>query len=297
MGKYNFETADFNSELWEQLRGAYGNIQEDIAPLMADTPEVPDNEKTLSPYASFESDYMIAFDNILQQLSHQMSFYNASYIALPYLANAFNYWYEKDDFVMQVLFLVNTGVIVSTDNEDNHQYNNDITDTIPENIMESYNQSILFFKEKAEELLINRLDMLKQFEPDIVSYICISLLALVGKREHSFVLLLENFSQCPVVCENCGFFLEEIELDNDIENPEINEELNSMITPAPPVIGEWDKKSLDNTYMWLSNVLHIAGNDYDAKKLSYFYGTFTCPECDTKSGPVIDVCMKALMEC
>ncbi|MCX4326741.1 MAG: hypothetical protein OSJ45_05530 [Lachnospiraceae bacterium] len=295
MGKYNFETADFNSELWEQLRGAYGNIQEDIAPLMVDNPEVPEDEKTLNPYMSYKSDYMIAFDNVCNQLWHQMSFYDASYIAMPYLAKAFNYWYEKNDFIMQVLFLINAGIIVSTDNKYNDIYNN-IKDTIPENIMESYNQSILFFKEKAEELLTNKLDMLKQFKPDTVSYICISLLAFVGKREHSFILLLENFSQCPVICGNCDFFLEDIDLDNDIEDQEISEELNSLITPAPSVIGRWDRKSLDNTYIWLSNVLHIAGSCHDVKKLSYFYGTFTCPGCGTKSSPVIDVCMKALME-
>ena len=49
---YNiFETIDFNSDLWDKLHGAYGNILEDIMPLAVKEPEVPENEK------SFDSDY------------------------------------------------------------------------------------------------------------------------------------------------------------------------------------------------------------------------------------------------
>ena len=67
-----FKTIDFNSDLWDKLHGAYGNILEDIKSLAVKEPEVPESEKSL--YTSFESDYMIAFDNICCTLSHQMSF-------------------------------------------------------------------------------------------------------------------------------------------------------------------------------------------------------------------------------
>lgn len=224
-----------------------------------------------------------------------MTFYDASYIVLPYLVKAFNYWYEKDDFAMQVLFLVNTGIIVSTDNPFSNPYSEDIIKNIPESLMESYHKSILFFKEKAEELLLNKLDLLKQYSLDDISYICVSLLAFTGEREHSFAFLLGNFSSCLLFCEKCGFFLEDIELHYDIKSNE--EELNKIITPAESVIGKWDKKSLGNTYIWLSNVLHLMGNDFDVKKLSYFYGTFTCPECGAKVKPAIDLYIKALNEC
>ncbi|MDE6615775.1 MAG: hypothetical protein K2K35_04355, partial [Lachnospiraceae bacterium] len=249
-------------------------------------------------YTSFESDYMAAFDNICCTLSHQMSFYPASYIALPYLANAFDYWYEKDDFIMQVIFLLNIGIIVSTDIEYNTEYYRDIKESLPGSVTESYQDSLLFFKEKAKELLLNKLDMLKQpglFKPIDLTYICISLLGLIGKREHAFVLLLGNFDQCIISCKNCGLYTEDIELDGDYMKNTIPA-LNSLITPASPVTGQWDKKSFDNTYIWLTNVLQLLGNNNDAAKLSYFYGTFNCPECGEKTGPVIDLYMAALSE-
>lgn len=288
---YNkFETIDFNSDLWDKLHGAYGNILEDIKPLTVKEPEVPETEKKLD--ISFESDYMIGLDNIYCTLSHQMSFYPASYIALPYLANAFNYWYEKDDFMMQVIFLLNVGIIVSTDIEYNTKYYSGIKDNLPAGVMDSYQESILFFSEKAKELLLNKLDLLKQFQPVDITYICTAFVALIGKREHAFALLLGNFDQCLIYCKNCGLYTEDIELGYDMED----EELNSLITPASPVTGQWDKKSFDNTYVWLSNVLQLLGNDNDADRLSYFYGTFNCPECGAKPGPVIDLYMLALLE-
>lgn len=86
----------------------------------------------------------------------------------------------------------------------------------------------------------------------------------------------------------------EDELDGDYTNCIEDEALNSLITPAGLVTGQWDRKSFDNTYVWLSNVLQLLGNDNDAAKLSYFYGTFNCPECGAKDGPVIDLYMRAL---
>lgn len=291
---YNvFETVDFNSDLWDKLHGAYGNVLEDITPLAVNEPEVPENEKSF--YADYESDYMVAFDNICCTLYHQMSFYPASYIALPYLANAFNYWYQKDDFIMQLLFLNNIGIIVSTDITYNTEYYSDIKENLPARVMESYQESILFFKEKAKELLLNKLDMFRQFRQIDITYILISLLAFIGKREHAFVLLLGNFDQCIISCKNCGLYTEDIELDNDYMKNTV-QALDSLITPASPVTGQWDKKSFDNTYVWLSNVLQLLGNDNDAAKLSYFYGTFNCPDCGAKSGPVIDLYMRALSE-
>lgn len=290
----NMEMANFNSKLWEQLRGAYGNVKEDVVPLMVQEPYVPENEKSL--YANYKCEYMVAFDNIFHQLSHQLSFYNASYIVLPYLAKAFDYWYEKDDFGMQVLFLMNVGTIVCTDNPSNNPDSARVIKNIPKNLMESYNKSILFFKEKAEEILLNKLELLKPLlRSDDISYTLVSFMAFLGKREYTFVCFLGSFSNCLLFCEKCGFFSEDIELDYDIDGG--IEELNSIITPAESVIGKWDKKSLDNTYIWLSNALHLTGCDFDVQKLSYFYGTFTCPKCGAKAKPAIDLYIKALNEC
>ncbi len=56
------------------------------------------------------------------------------------------------------------------------------------------------------------------------------------------------------------------------------------IEPAESVIGKWDGKSYDNTYLWFSNLVHSLGVE-DEWKISYYYGTYTCPECGNK-GPL-----------
>lgn len=92
----HIETASLNSELWDIYKGAYGNITEDLKGLLIPEPDVPENEKSFD--VSGDSDYMISFDNIWQQLGHQMSFYPALYLALPYLTKIYSYWRGKDDF-------------------------------------------------------------------------------------------------------------------------------------------------------------------------------------------------------
>ena len=68
---------DFNSPLWEIYKGAYGSVKEDIIALTS--------EKQLFYKKNENSDYYIAFENLFENLSHQMSFYNATYITLPYI--------------------------------------------------------------------------------------------------------------------------------------------------------------------------------------------------------------------
>ena len=90
---------DFHSHLWETYTGAYGNVKDDIVILT--------NEKQLFYKKNECSEYHIAFDNLFENLSHQMSFYNATYIALPYIIKLLeeyqnHFWEQSCDWSSDV---------------------------------------------------------------------------------------------------------------------------------------------------------------------------------------------------
>lgn len=66
----NITKADLSSNLWEIYMGAYGSILDEITILAKDIPHTEEENK------QFET----AFDNLCENLWHQMSFYNASYL-------------------------------------------------------------------------------------------------------------------------------------------------------------------------------------------------------------------------
>ena len=113
------------------------------------------------------------------------------------------------------------------------------------------------------------------------------------------MLFLGHFNLCSIACPDC------IDLDNNFEMTYkfdwhiIGEESvckpPKEIQPAPSVIGQWDQKSYDNDYVWLSNLLYLLGNDKNAKKLSYYYGTFTCPNCG-KTSIVMDLAKRTMIQ-
>jgi len=285
---------DFNSDLWEKFRGAYGNIKDDLSELFNIDADIPENEKAFYIHKAPESNYRIAFDNICAQLMHQGSFYSALYIAMPYLVKIYEYWLEKNDFDWQVLYLTNIGLFIATDNSYNHQYDGMSLDDIDENIRISYIKSIDIIKKRAEEFILKNIEKLKKFDRLALCDICIGLLAIVGDREDAFVLDFCHWDICDLFCNNCKYIEHEenIELDSDIGT----DYLSSIIIPADSVIGQWDKKTFDNTYVWLSNLLYILGDKKAAEKLSYYFGTYICPECGYKSSPVIKLIMRSMCD-
>ena len=47
------------------------------------------------------------------------------------------------------------------------------------------------------------------------------------------------------------------------------------------MLGKWDGKSYEDTYLWFSNLAHELGVE-DEWKIPYYYGTYTCPECGSR---------------
>ena len=92
------------------------------------------------------------------------------------------------------------------------------------------------------------------------------------------VLTMSCWDECFMICDNCEYYEEELVLSD--------EEEKEKITPAE--IPEWDGSSYEDSWLWISNLLRRLGARNELEILSYFYGTYTCPECGTK-GKVPDL--------
>lgn len=301
MEEYHFDLQidclGFDSDLWEVFRGAYGTIKEDLLALLEADPNIAEEEKRIYMDKMPESAYRIAFDNICEQLIHQCSFYSALYLAIPYLVHQYAYWYNKNDLQCQILYLTYIGIMLSTDNFYNIDQEKKLKD-VPQNILNHYQKSVEWIKERAKEFLNENLKKWNQSNHFKLSAIeaeelGTGLLGILGDRETAFLLLLYAWGSYSAFCKNCGYFDEDIELNNLDE--EEAEQLYSKIIPADSAIGKWNFRDYRDSYIWLSNVLFLFGNKEAAEKLSYYYGTYTCPNCGKKDKPIVKLMMLGLL--
>lgn len=259
---------DFHSHLWEIYRGAYGNVKDDIMILT--------NEKQLFYKKNEHSEYYIAFDNLFENLSHQMSFYNATYIALPYIVKLLEEY--QNEFWEQYYIISKVGFCIATDIPENHTIHYDIE----QNILDSYTESITILQQKTKEFLFENINILKQLTPYEISEFCTSILAILGDRYIAYILTLSSWDTFYILCNNCEY------CNEDLSYSFSNKTELKQITPAELKIEQWDKCSFDDTFLWLSYVLSILGDKKSVKILRYYYGTYTCPRCG-KQKKVIDL--------
>lgn len=217
-----------------------------------------------------------------------MSFYNATYLAIPYLAKYLDSEKVQGNIEMQIKLYELIGIILATDGSSNggkesveetmQRYEESI-ESITE-VIESYEESIELVKEKAKTFLRSNMEELSAKEFGTFSKFSIAILAILGDRELAWILILSACNDCYVLCPKCEYCDEDLAIDNKA--------IDEKIVAAKSVIGKWDGKSYEDTYLWFTNVLHNLGDEETIKALSYYYGTFTCPECGHK-GIVIDL--------
>ncbi|MCI8881633.1 MAG: hypothetical protein HFH43_01050 [Lachnospiraceae bacterium] len=287
---------EFPSDLWQVFRGAYGDVREDVAFLFCPKDLLPEMQKLRRLDFEDKDAEQINFDNLCENLSHQLSFYSATYLVMPYFLLFYEKKRKEQDFQWQMKVLENAGSILSTDFPENTGG----TDGISADILESYQLSIELFRERAKEFLRENMETLKQQDPIELLYFCTGLLALFGNAEDAFQMLVGSWEQAPVACLNCGYFDEEMEADGFYEEMEDGGEepegsccgpvVKERVTPAASVLGQWDGEDFENTYLWFSNLAHELGME-GAWKIPYYYGTYTCPECGSK-GPLMDLVKK-----
>lgn len=280
---------EFSSDLWKVFRGAYGDVREDVAFLFCPKDLMPEMQKLRRLDFEEKEEEQINFDNLCENLSHQLSFYDATYLVIPYFLLLFEKKRKEQDFQWQMQILENAGIILSTD----FPANNGKKDGLSKDILESYQLSIELFRERAKEFLREHMGILKQEDPTELQYFCTGLLALFGNPEEAFQMIIGSWEQAPVACLSCGYFDEEMEMEGFYDAGESGGEepeaegsnggpaVKKRVTPAASVLGKWDGEDFEDTYLWFSNLAHDLGMEGEWK-IPYYYGTYTCPECGSK---------------
>jgi len=308
MSNFNFkkmEGADrelklvpLDSELWEVYRGAYGNVAYDVKLLTGEEKEFDDWDMALverrqsrqGKEEDMEDTEKIAMENLMEQLCHQMSFYEATYLAMPYLVRILEKKQEEDDVEGQMAFITHMGFLVGTD-VPNEIYKNIAESEVADEIMENYCLSLLKLQEITKNFLEKHLEEIRQISNDSYekeAFLNSVFAVLSSDRKAAFTFFMSYNDCLYAICPSCGDCNENMEVD--IDNESDIEFLNSCITPAPSVLGKWDKSSLEDDYVWFSNLLAMAKFDKLLKILPYYYGTYKCSECGNET-PMMD-CMK-----
>lgn len=117
------------------------------------------------------------------------------------------------------------------------------------------------------------MELLNQMSSTEKSEFCTSILAILGDKYFAYILILSAWDIFYILCDNCEYCDEELSFSFS------NKQELSQITPATYQLNEWDNISFNDTFVWLSNVLSILGEEHLIKILSYYCGTYTCPRC------------------
>ncbi len=251
---------DLDSQLWGMYRGAYGIIWDEIDILA----------KVINGEAVEQEQFEDAFENLCETLWHQMSFYEASYLAIPYMLKFLEQKIKQKDFDWQLRLFSEMGMIVAFDIPRNHYGK-----AVEQELVDNYNKCVQVLAELEKQFIMEYFDRIKELGWNEKSYFYTSALAVLDDREAAFVLTSLMFNEVYVVCGACGEYNERM--------PMISDGVIEEIRPAEAVIGKWDGRSLDDTYVWYSNFLHLLGDEAAVNALSYYYGTYSCPECGEKS--------------
>ena len=262
-----------DSQLWDEFRGAYGNVSEEVKIVMGYCKDIAPQQKLRRLEPDRKSDYEIAFDNLCENLWHQMSFYPATYLALPYLVCLLQKKAEENDFKWQLRLISAIGAVLATDVWKDG-------DCCDDEILENYKNSIACVKEITMTFVKEYAISLKVLDEVAKQEFLIGMLAILGEKELAFLSTCNFENECCFACEHCEYCYEGGALEDT--------EFLNMVEPAQPK--EWDGISYDDTFTWYYGILKKWGLNQQAKLLLYHYGTFTCPECG-KTSLLLD-CMK-----
>ena len=87
-------------------------------------------------------------------------------------------------------------------------------------------------------------------------------------------LSLSGFDSYYIVCPEC----ENCDEDMEVGYFEPSERMKRAKAPS----GKWDGRSLEDVRLWLPNLFNLLEDEEGEEYLSYYFGTYVCPECGKK---------------
>lgn len=264
--QYPYTLHDFNSPLWESYRGAYGNVEDYLVILMGERDKAPETFKLRRLERIPKTNYELAFDNLCENLWHQMSFYQATWLALPYLARLMEGWEREKDLEWMFRGIMAAGSFLATDVYGGRPDEEDI--------YENYRNAGLQIRAMTIDFLAGNPDYVREKEVLWRREFAIAVTAILGEQKLAYMLFLSGFNSYYIVCPECENCDEEMEVGYF----ELSERMKKAKAPS----GEWDGRSLDDVRLWLPNLLNLLEDEEGEECLSYYFGTYVCPECGKK---------------
>lgn len=243
----------FDSPRWETYGGAYGNVCDDIKRLMGELPLEPQT-KLRRLETEEKTDEQILFDNICTSLYHQMSFYDASYLAVPYLTAFLER--KKADFAWQCAILSELGCILATDIPENRG-----NALVPDDILQSYAASTALLRQETSVFIKTHTAQIRALDDSKREALLIALLAILEDRTLAYMLFLNSWQEYYFVCGQCEYCYE----------GEDEDELENQVVPASDTC-----EAYKVCYQMLCD---LGATEQKLGVISNYYGTLTCPEC------------------
>lgn len=250
-----------DSDLWERYTGAYGSVREDVALLMGEAPFAPQaSPRRPAPEQDAER---AAFENLCENLSHQMSFHPAIYLALPYMVKLLSR--KAEDFSWQLPIFTEAGICLATDVPWAHE--GEVLP--PQEVLNSYREAVAVLACEAERFLAGKRKQLRKEDVFARRRFFLGLLALLGDRREAFALVMNRFETCYVQCKSCGYLDEDLEL--------IDGKQRRKLHP----IRFWQRTQAE-TFRRFRRILHTLGDWEGEELLACYYGRYVCPACGGK---------------
>ena len=124
---------DLGDPLWKAYPGAYGSVREEVGTLMGEPAGPQIQLRRLKEQA--EDDEHLAFDNLCESLSHQMTFYPAMYVVLPYIVKFLGL--KSGDYAWKRLIFSEIGQCLAAD----AFFPGEARPGAPQEILESYQEA------------------------------------------------------------------------------------------------------------------------------------------------------------
>jgi len=221
--------------------------------------------------AAIENRDWESIEDIFENITHQMTFYSATYVVFPHLVKLLEHIMEEGDIEHAHMLIFNLGICLATDVPENH------FEEVDSPLLDEYHAAAKMLAGLVKRYINTNSDEILEMDEVNRNMLLVAALAVFGERELVYVALDElasgEMEELPLMCGgDCDFFeecFEPLREDSEI----------GLIVPAQYKPGKWDGKSYDDAFLWTSALADMLGAKEQVEGLKYIYGTFTCPEC------------------